>query len=100
MHIQRNLSLATVFFKDIANLYNMYKIKFHKTSKCLWPVFIDMFVGKLLLFFFFEVFINHFPQIHKSVLHKITIDLLYFWDVDDVNLCGSTVYSSKRNVFK
>ena len=24
---------------------------------------------------------NHFPEIHRSVLHKITIDLLYFRDV-------------------
>ena len=28
--------------------------------------------------FFFNVFINHFPKIHRSVLCKITIDLLYF----------------------
>ena len=29
---------------------------------------------------------THFPKIHRSVLLKITIDLLYFWDVYDVNL--------------
>ena len=29
---------------------------------------------------------EHFPKIHRSVLRKITIDLLYFWDVYDVNL--------------
>ena len=27
----------------------------------------------------------HFPKIHRSVLRKITIDQLYFWDVYDVN---------------
>ena len=25
----------------------------------------------------------HFPKIHRSVLHKIIIDLLYFWDAND-----------------
>ena len=39
-----------------------------------------------MLLFFFEVFINRLPKIHRSVLRKITIDLLYFWDVYDVNL--------------
>ena len=34
-----------------------------------------MFVVKC---FFFDIFINHFPKIHGSVLHKITIDILYF----------------------
>ena len=28
----------------------------------------------------------HFPKIHRSVLRKTTIDLLYFWGVYDVNL--------------
>ena len=32
------------------------------------------------------VHLVHFPKIHRSVLHKMTIDLLYFWDVYDVNL--------------
>ena len=36
--------------------------------------------------FFFNVFINHFQKIHIIVLYKITIDLLYFWDVYDANL--------------
>ena len=27
--------------------------------------------------FFFNVFINHFQKIHRNVLHKITIDLLF-----------------------
>ena len=35
---------------------------------------------------FFDVLINHFPKIHRSVLRKITVDLLYFSDVYDVNL--------------
>ena len=30
------------FFKDKTNLYNMYKIKLHKTSKCLRPVYTDV----------------------------------------------------------
>ena len=28
----------------------------------------------------------HFLKIHRNVLRKITTDLLYFWDVYDVNL--------------
>ena len=67
-------------FKDKKNLYNMYKIKLHKTSKCLWPVYIDMFAVKWMLFFF-DVLINHFPKIDTSVLGKKIIDLLYSWDV-------------------
>ena len=29
----------------------------------------------------FEKLPIHFPKIHRSVLRKITIDILYFWDV-------------------
>ena len=35
--------------------------------------------------FFFKIFINHLPKIHRSFLSKITIDLLY-WDNHDNNL--------------
>ena len=50
--------------------------------------------------FFFDVFINYLPKIHRSVLHKIAIDLLYFWDVYDVSLWEknynrSTVYKTE-----
>ena len=43
----------------------------------------------------------HFPKIHRNVLRKTTIDLLYFWDVYDVNLwekkfCRSTAYSAEQ----
>ena len=31
-----------------------------------------------------EDLIKHFPKICRSVLRKIIIDLLYFWDVYDV----------------
>ena len=68
----------------------MYKIKLQKTSKCLWPVDIDMLVVKWMLFF--DVFINHFQKIPRSVLHKITIDLWYFWNVCDVNLWGKLAF--------
>ena len=44
-----------------------------------------MFLVKLM-FFFFDVFINHFQKIHRSAFHKITIDLLYFWDVYENSL--------------
>ena len=47
----------------------------------------------------------HFPEIHRSVLRKITIDLLYFWDVYDVNLWEknfgrSTAHSCRTYIFK
>ena len=38
-----------------------------------------------MIFFFFDVFINHFLKIHSIVLHKITIDLLYFRNDNDVS---------------
>ena len=74
-------------FKDKADLYNMYKIKLHKTSKCLWPVYIEICL--LWNVFFFEVFINHVPRILRSVLGKITTDQFYFWDAYDVSLWES-----------
>ena len=37
-------------FKDEANFYNMYKIKLHKTWKCMWPVYTDMFFVKWIFF--------------------------------------------------
>ena len=32
----------------------------------------------------------HFSKIHRSILRKITIDLLYFWDVYDISLWEKT----------
>ena len=100
MHIQRNISTVTVFFKYKTSLYNMNNIKLHKTSKCLWTVHIVMYVVKWMGVFFFNVFINHFPKIHRSVLCKIAIDPLYFWDIYDINLweknySRSTTYKAK-----
>ena len=58
----------------------MYK-KLHKTSKGLWPIYIDMFIVKWMIFFW------HFHKsLSENVLCKMTIDLLYFKDVYDVNL--------------
>ena len=92
-----------MLFKDKANLYNIYKTKLYVTSKCLWPIYTDMFVVKWKKFFF-NVFINHFPKICRSVHHKITIDPLYFWDIYDVNLCEkifdkSMAYLYRANIF-
>ena len=45
---------------------------------------------------------THFPKIHRSVLRKIAIDLLYIWDICDVNLWEKnfgTVYSGRTNIF-
>ena len=74
MHIQRNISITTVqlLCKNRTNLYNMYKIKLHKTSK---PVYIDMIVAKWM--FFFNIFINHFQKIHHIVLWGISPTLKY-----------------------
>ena len=35
---------------------------------------------------FFDVLINHFSKIHRSVLRKIRIDLLLYRDVYEVSL--------------
>ena len=70
-------------FKDKKNLYNMYKIKLHKTLKFLWLAFIDVCCE--LNGLFSDVFVNHFPRIHWSVLRKIA-NPLYLWDIFDVNL--------------
>ena len=51
-----------MFFKVKTKLYNIYKIKFHKTSKCLWPVSIGMFDLKWMCFF---------RRFHKSLNVKI-----------------------------
>ena len=65
----------------------MYKTKLHKTSKSLCPnIYRSVCCEMNVVVFFLEVFINHLPKIHRSVLRKITIDLLYFWDIYDVNL--------------
>ena len=73
----------------------MYKIKLHKTSKWLWPLHIDMYVVKWMGFF--RRFHKSLPKIHRNVLRKITIDLLYFWDVYDVNLWGKNSGRSTVN---
>ena len=43
---------------------------------------------------FFQCFHNHLPKIHRSFLHKIKIDILY-WDVYDVNLWEKLVITVK-----
>ena len=53
---------------------------------------------------FFKVLINLFPKIHRSVLCKIAIDLLYFWDVYDVslseeNFCRSMARSCRAEIW-
>ena len=53
---------------------------------------------------YFTFYKYHFPKIHRSVLPKTTIDLLYFWDVYNVNLREKkfgrrTAYSCRTNIF-
>ena len=48
--------------------------------------------------------LNHFPKTLRSVLHKTTIDPLYFWDIYDVNLWEKnferkTAYLWRPNIF-
>ena len=57
-----------------------------------------------LQFHFLGFLLYHFQKIHRKVLCKITIDLLYFWDVYDINLWeknfgSSTAYSCRTNIF-
>ena len=79
MHIRKNISIMTVSRRQNKPLQYVQN-KLHKTSKCLWPVDMDMFVVKWMVFF--DVFINHFQKIHRRSI----VDLLYFWDVYHVNL--------------
>ena len=96
-HLWEN-QLAQLFFAKIS-LQKQIFIKLQ--NDC------DPYIEICLLsndFFFFDNFINHFQKIHKSILHKITIDLLYFWDVYYINLwenifCRSTAYSCRTNAF-
>ena len=85
MPIWRNLKHDDCFLKDKTNLYNMYKIKLCKTSKCLWPLYYIINNVCYEMNFFFKISINRLPKTHRSFLSKITIDLLY-WDNHDVNL--------------
>ena len=57
------------------NLYNMYKIKLHETSKCLAGIYSYVCCEMNV---FFDFFLNHLPKTHRSVLRKITIDLFIF----------------------
>ena len=46
----------------------------------------------------------HIPKIHRSVLKKVIIDLLYFWGVYDISLWEkklgrSSAYSCRTNIF-
>ena len=41
----------------------------------------------------------HFPEIHRIVLRKITTDLLYFWDVYDVNLWEKKISAEARLIY-
>ena len=43
--------------------------------------------------------IFHLPKIHRSVLRKITIDLLHFWDVYDVNLWEKKISAEVRPIY-
>ena len=47
---------------------------------------------------FCNVQVIHFPKIHRSVLCKIIIDLLYFWDVYDVNLLKKENSAEVRHI--
>ena len=72
----------------------MYKVRLYKTSKCLWPVYINKHVCYEMIFFF-KVFINSFLKICGSVFRKTTINLLYFWDVYDVSLWEKLIITVK-----
>ena len=50
----------------------------------IWVFFAAYNVFKLLVRYNGDAFTNYFPKIHRSVLYKITIELLYFWDVYDI----------------
>ena len=64
----------------------MYKIKLIMSVTHIYIYIYIYFCCEMNVFFFFSVFINNFSKIHRNVLRKITKDLLYFWDIHDINL--------------
>ena len=95
MHIQRNISIMTVSSrqnKPLQYVQNKTSENF-KMSLTHWYRFACCDKS---VFFFFDILINHFQEIHRRVLYKITIDyLLYFWDVYDTNLWEKVVITVK-----
>ena len=69
----------------------MHKIKHHKTSKCLWPLYTDICCEM-------NVFFRRFHKsLSQNVLCKMTIDLLYFRDDYDVNLWEKKLVEVRLN---
>ena len=99
-----------VFFEFLeARRLDKYKFikwnldKFSSASADFW---FDMTDCKLILensnlqsWWCFRLFLwrtQHFPKTHIKVLRKIIIDLLYFWDVYDINLWGKKIRQKYR----
>ena len=49
------------------------------------------------MFLFYDVFINHFPKIHRSVLRKVTIDLLYIFEMFLMSIYGKKLLTQLVN---
>ena len=62
-------------------LCNMYKIKLQNSCD---SVYVDLFVVKWM--FFFRGFYKSLTENPLKCFYKITLDLLYFWNVYDVSL--------------
>ena len=100
--ISANLSNCDeVYFKKrIISTTGEWALKKNSTTFVFLYCDINQFNQSMEISFFF---LPHFLKIHRSVLHKITIDLLYFWDVYDVSLwekhfSRSTAYSCRTNI--
>ena len=65
MHTQRNISKKTVFLRQNKPSQYVQK-KISKTSRCLWPAYIDMFVVNWM--FFFDMLMCDVPWSVKSRL--------------------------------
>ena len=94
MHMQRNISIMTVSSRQNKPLQYVQNKTSENFKMSLTHRYRFACCEKSV--FFFDILINHFQEIHRSVLYKITIDyLLYFWDVYDTNLWEKVVITVK-----
>ena len=82
-HLLGNLELSFCFFKWGLYIFSRVLVFFKHFRQ--YHVFVLLFK---LIFWNWNIrkIMDHFPKIHWSVLRKITMDLLHFWEVCDVNL--------------
>ena len=75
MPIRKNLSMMTVLKRQNKPLQHVQIKTLQNLKMSVTRIYKYVCYEMNVLF---KVFINHLPKIHRSILRKITIDLLYF----------------------